>query len=113
WFEPHQTSRDAGVAVTLEEVLITPSLMQTRLCFDPEDSIDRWNTEITAVRPDGLRIQSRAGVQLNAGCLVSTFYGVQLDPSGAWMLTIDQLKSDTETIDGSWTFKFEVPKSNP
>lgn len=109
----HQTSHDAGVAVTLEDVIITPSLMQTRICFDPDDSDDRWNAEITAVRPDGLRIQSQAGVELNAGCLLSTFYGVQLDPSGAWTLTIDQLKSDTETIDGSWSFQFEVPDSNP
>lgn len=111
--ELHQTSRDAGVAVTLEDVLITPSLMQTRICFDPEESDDRWNAEITAVRPDGLRIQSQAGMELNAGCLLSTFYGVQLDPSGAWTLSIDQLKSETETIDGSWTFKFEVPKPTP
>lgn len=109
----HQTSRDAGVAATLEDVLITPSLMQTQICFDPDDSANRWNTEITAVRPDRLRIQSQAGIQLNAGCLLSTFYGVQLDPSGAWTLTIDQLKSDTETINGSWSFKFEVPELNP
>jgi hypothetical protein len=111
--ELHQTSRDAGVAATLEDVIITPSLMQTRICFDPDDSDNRWNAEITAARPDGLRIQSQAGVQLNAGCIISILYGVEIDPSGAWTLTIDELKSETKTIDGSWTFEFEVPESNP
>lgn len=111
YIDVRQTSQDAGVAMTLEDVLITPSLMQTRLCFDPEGMSDGWETSIIAERPDGRRIEASVTDTPDSGCVAHIFYGAPL--AGTWTLTIDQLKSDTKTIDGSWSFQFDVPELNP
>ena len=112
WIDVRQTSHDAGVAVTLENVLITPALIQTRVCVDPKGSGEGWDAQITVVGPDELRIQPFGTVERGSGCVANIFSSVQPDPVGTWSVTIDELKSETETINGSWSFQFEVPESN-
>jgi hypothetical protein len=108
--ELHQTQQAAGIAVTLEDVLITPSLIEGRLCFDPQASGTGWQPDITVRRPDGWLLNDRALPSTSAACHTSQIKGTGADHTGVWTLTVNRLEHDTKTVSGPWTFEFTVPK---
>lgn len=106
----HQTQQAAGIAVTLEDVLITPSLIETRLCFDPQVSAKDWQPDITVQRPDGWLLNDGGLLSTRAACHTSQIMGTGADHAGVWTLIVNRLNHDTKTVSGPWTFEFTVPK---
>lgn len=108
--ELHQTQQAAGIEMTLEDVLITPSLIEARLCFDPQASGKHWQPDITVRRPDGWLLNDGVLPSTRASCHTTQMMGTGADHAGVWTLTVNRLNHDTKTVFGPWTFEFTVPK---
>jgi hypothetical protein len=112
-----QTVEVAGVAVTLEEMVITPSEARATLCFDPPD--EGWDTWVPIVTLDTGKAGYAAGSvgELGEqGCSTTQIYGPLYDQRGEWTLTVTELvgmiaapSGGQKRLAGPWVFHFRVP----
>ena len=117
--EVHQTVKAAGVAITLEEVVVTPSETQATLCFDPPDGGSKEWLLITA--GDGQDLSGGAVSQLSGTgeeChrVISLGAGALAGRSGTSTLTVSELVGfdlaqpyEQTRLAGPWVFRFRVP----
>jgi hypothetical protein len=115
--EVQQTAEAAGVAVTLQRVVVTPSETRATLCFDPPDA---GNKEWHVITPgDGQDLSGGAVSQLSGTgeeCHRVIYLGALASRSGTWTLTVTELvgfdpagQGEQTRLAGPWVFRFRVP----
>jgi len=115
--EVHQTVKAAGVAITLEEVVVTPSETRATLCFDPPDG---GNKKWLVITPGSGQDLSCGDVSQLSGtgeeCHCVTYLGALAGRSGTWTLTVTELVGfdlappyEQTRLAGPWVFHFRVP----
>lgn len=116
--EVNQTVEAAGVAVTLQRVVVTPSETRAHLRFDPPGEVETiWTSIVTLKAPGDVRSRSRF-YSAAADSPVHTygFLAPLYDRRGEWTLTVNELVG-TELVPpyndvrlaGPWVFRFRVP----
>ncbi len=124
--ELHQTVAAAGVKITLEEVLITPSVTRLVLHSEPpEPVVDAvpivvLTTPATVITGSPGRVSGQMGLELSTpkeGTWVLSVPESLVDQRGEWTLTIAELTDRSgffdpdqgEHLPGPWVFTFTVP----
>lgn len=124
--KPNQRVVVAGIAMTLTEVLITPSAARFKLYADSANGTDRWRPSGPTLKlADGRLFTYEPESRMDwssteddngrAFTLTQPLYGV----SGDWTLSVGQVNTvewatdrKSYTIDnrtGPWTFRFTIP----
>jgi hypothetical protein len=111
-----QTVKAAGVAVTLEEVVVTPSATRATLCFAPPD--DEWDVWVPIATLDTGKAEYGGGLDEIGEkiCHTHTFHVPLYDQRGEWTLTVTELvgmiaapPGEQTRLAGPWVFRFRVP----
>ena len=115
--EVQQTAEAAGVAVTLQRVVVTPSQTRATLCFDPPDGGSKEWLLITA--GGGQDLSGGAVSQLSGTgeeCHRVIYLCALAGRSGMWTLTVTELVGfdlaqpyEQTRLAGPWVFRFRVP----
>lgn len=118
-----QTVEASGMAVTLERVENSPARAEATFCFDPPR--DKKYTWVPLIERPNL---SESDVFTNespyykkpervTGCIEYNLFRSLYDDPGVHSVTVTELQGRSEvkvnpdeTIEGPWTFKFEVPE---
>ena len=116
-----QTVAAAGIPVTLEEVVITPSDMTAIICFsEPQEGYADWlPISHINVQEGESTAEARVGSQASTGetgCTNNRYFPTLYEhSSGLWTLTVSELVGfkengpEQQRISGPWTFEFEIP----
>jgi hypothetical protein len=112
--EVKQTAKAAGITITLEKVVVTPSETQATMCFIPPDGDKEWLLIVEGDGGDPFGTTSQGGEGRECHRVV---YAGDLDSrSGAATLTVTELVGfdlapphDQTRLAGPWAFHFQVP----
>lgn len=119
--EMNQTVEDAGVAVRLERLVVTPSETRATICFTAPDGGRRQWVPILTLEAGNEQyaggIVSKTFYEGGEGCYQGSFLASLHDQGGAWRLTVSELVGeDTDLptepqirLAGPWVFRFRVP----
>jgi hypothetical protein len=129
-----QTTKTAGISITLEKVLISPAGTSAVFRFDPEYETNRDRPMmVTSLQPAvSITGDSASGpvqeyfCKLDESYTLTYYRGDFTNLSGEWTLTVNELvfvprrpagvtgdyegkASDVRRIAGPWVFRFQVP----
>lgn len=114
-----QMATDQGIALTLEQVRVSPSQTRVLVCFVPPDPARDW-TAIAHLSTSGGDVAGGGGVRPymdeDRSCQDYTYFSGMFDYTGEWRLEISELVgfgdgggNDQQRLPGSWVFEFVVP----
>jgi len=109
----------AGVSVTLERLVLTPSETRAILSFDPLDDELSWQA-LSTLKADGVSRTSDGQWNLDERTTAHSFLENLSERHGRWTLTVTELvgwvkqpvlgqPALQERLAGPWVFRFEVP----
>jgi hypothetical protein len=117
--EVDQTVEAAGVAVTLQRMVVTPSETRATLRFDPPGDVEtRWTSIVKLKAPGDVRSRSRFySVADDSPVHTYGFLAPLYDRRGEWTLTVNELVGtelvppyENVRLTGPWVFRFRVPR---
>ncbi len=115
-----RTVEAAGISVTLERLVITPSETRAILSYDPPHA-EMSRTALAALDPPGGgSIESSQGRDIDSKTSALSFREDLRDRYGRWILTVTELvdfvrqpvagEIHQTRVAGPWVFRFEVPE---
>jgi len=111
--EVRQAVKAAGVAITLQRVVVTPSETQATLCFRPPDGSKEW---LLITAGDGGDLFAETVTQSGEECHRIVYAGVLAERSSTAALTVTELvgfdlapPGKQTRLAGPWEFHFQVP----
>jgi hypothetical protein len=114
-----QTVESDGLAVTLTQLVITPSGTRAIFCFDPSSTQHKSLAPIAVLDTESGRTNSGETTKIRGAedevCYRTVFFPRQNDRPERWSITVGEMvdiestSSEQTRISGPWVFPFIVP----